>query len=159
MDLPTIAGLVLSAGALLFAFLGYTLSLKTKKEQDERALPQIADPHNSFELNGVYSFEFEVFPGTAFHETRAVSVPSYEITVARSKSVPHPDKTKAGSLFCLAPDGKWSNEIPFIRHFSPGTPSHTVRVSVRPVPTGPFEVHIRLGRDAGFVSRTFYPGN
>ena len=156
MDLPTIAGLALSAGALMFALLGYKLSLKTKKEQDERALPQIADPHNYYELNGAYSFEFEVYPGTAFHETRAVSVPGYEVAMARSKSVPHPDPTVAGRLMCLAPDGNWSNEIPFLKHFSPR--SHTVSVSVRPVPTEPFEVRIRLGRDAGFVSRTFHPG-
>lgn len=157
MDLPTIAGLALSAGALLFAFLGYKLSLETKKQQDERALPQIADPHHSFEFDGAYSIAFNVYPGTGFFEAESINAPGFEICFAKHKAEKRPDGN--GFVFGLLPIKPWRNELHLHSQFAPGSPLTEVRVSIRPVPSGPFEVRIQLRRGAGFVSHTFHPGN
>ena len=157
MDFPTIAGLALSAGALLFAFLGYKLSLQTKKEQDERALPQIADPHKAFEFDGAYSIAFNVYPGTGFYEADSITVPGFEICFATNKSAKKADGD--GYVFGLLPVKPWRKELPLHGQFAANSPVTEVRVSVRPIPTEPFEVRIRLRRGAGFVSRTFRPDN
>lgn len=155
MDLPTIAGLVLSAGALLFAFLGYKLSLETKKQQDERALPQIADPHHSFEFDGACSIAFNVYPGTGFFEAESINAPGFEICFAKHKAEKRPDGN--GFVFGLLPIKPWRNELHLHSQFAPGSPLTEVRVSIRPVPTGPFEVRIRLAKGGEHVQRTVYP--
>lgn len=147
--------LIISLAALWVSKKAYDLSIQTKREEDQKALPQIACPHDSFEFDGAYSVAFNIYPGTKFHETESISAPGFEICRARYKAEKNPDGD--GLVYGLLPERGWQNEIPFFCQFAPGSPLTEVRVSVRPVPTGPFEVRIQLAKGGEHVQRTVYP--
>ena len=146
---------IISLAAFWISKKAYDLSIQTKKEEEQKALPQIAVPSVVLTYGDAMTVCTKVYPGSCYAETTSVSVPGFEVSKTDYKSIRNPHGS--GSLLAHVSNGKWKKELPFVRQFIAGSNGFDLEIAIRPIPTKPFVIQLQLSKDGAYVQRTVSP--